>query len=76
MLRAFSGGSSPQTSSISVSAGTTSFGSDEEIGEDGALLRSAEGDRAAARVDLERSEDAELQRRPVHPQRRRWVRAL
>ncbi len=43
---------------------------DEQVGEDRALLRPAEGDRPAPRVDLERSEDAELQPPPVHAPRR------
>ena len=35
-------------------------GTDEQARQDGALLRPSEGDRAIPRVDLERSQDAEL----------------
>ena len=76
MLRAFSGGSSPQTSSINVSAGHDLVRADQEVREHGTLLRPTEGDRAFPRVDLERSEDAELHgptvaTLPVHTQRTR-----
>ena len=42
---------------------------DEQMREDRALLGPAERDRAAPRVHLERPQDAELHRPPVHPPR-------
>ena len=45
------------------------IGADHQVGEHGALLRPAEGDRAVPRVDLERSQDAELHSATVHSTR-------
>ena len=39
---------------------------DQQVRQDRALLRPSEGDRAVPRVDLERSQDAELHRATVH----------